>query len=85
VTVDGSSMLIASFMNTARASFARDYPMIHAIETLLLHEIYLAEIHPAFWPQLEAHFGRQLAGLPRKYRLCSRGRPVIEGREPVTP
>lgn len=85
VTVDGSSMLIASFMDAVRASFARDYSVIYVIETLLLHEIYLAEIHAAFGPQLDARFGRQLGGLRRKYRPRSRGRPVIEGREPETP
>lgn len=84
VTVDGSSMLIASFTDTVRASFARDYSVIYVIETLLLHEIYLAEIHAAFGPQLDARFGRQLATLRRKYRPRSRGRPVIEGREPET-
>jgi sugar-specific transcriptional regulator TrmB len=82
-TVDGSSMLIATFTETARASFARDFPVIYVIETLLLHEIYLAEIHAAFGPQLEARFGRQLASLRRKYRPRGRGRPVIEGREPA--
>lgn len=81
-TVDGSSMLIASFTDSVRASFARDYPVIYVIETLLLHEIYLAEIHAAFGPQLEARFGRQLSGLRRKYRPRGRGRPVIEGSEP---
>lgn len=80
-TVDSSGMLIASFTDTVRASFARDYPVIYVIETLLLHEIYLAEIHAAFGPQLEARFGRQLASLRRKYRPRGRGRPVIEGRE----
>ena len=75
-------MLIASFMDAARASFARDYPVIYVIETLLLHEIYLAEIHAAFGPQIEARFGRQLSSLRRKYRPRGRGRPVIEGSEP---
>jgi HTH-type transcriptional regulator, sugar sensing transcriptional regulator len=81
-TVDGSGMLIASFRGAVRASFARDYPVIYVIETLLLHEIYLAEIHAAFGPQLDARFGRQLGRLRRKYRPRGRGRPVIEGSEP---
>lgn len=83
-TVDSSGMLIASFTETVRASFARDYPVIYVIETLLLHEIYLAEIHAAFGPQLEARFGRQLSRLRRKYRPRGRGKPVIEGSEPGT-
>lgn len=78
-TADSSSMLIASFMKATSASFARDYPVIYVIETLLLHEIYLAEIHAAFGPQIDSRFGKQLGKLRRKYRPRGRGLPVIEG------
>lgn len=83
-TADSSSMLIASFIEGARASFARDYPVIYVIETLLLHEIYLAEIHAAFGAQLDLRFGKQLGKLRRKYRPRGRGRTVIAGSEPGT-
>jgi hypothetical protein len=66
-----------------KASFARDYSIVYVIETLLLHEVYLAEIHSAFGDQLESKFGRQLGRLRRKYRPKGRERPVLEGAEPV--
>lgn len=82
VTVDSEGMLIASFFGTAKASFARDYSIVYVIETLLLHEVYLADIHAAFGRQLESKFGRQLARLRRKYRPRGRERPVLESAEP---
>ncbi len=81
-TVDSEGMLIASFSGTAKASFARDYSIVYVIETLLLHEVYLAEIHAAFGKQLESKFGRQLGLLRRKYRPRGRERPVLEGADP---
>jgi sugar-specific transcriptional regulator TrmB len=81
-TVDSESMLIASFSGAAKASFARDYSIVYVIETLLLHEVYLAEIHAAFGDRLESKFGRQLGRLRRKYRPRGRERPVLEGAEP---
>lgn len=81
-TVDSQGMLIASFSGAAKASFARDYSIVYVIETLLLHEVYLAEIHAAFGSQLESRFGRQLGRLRRKYRPRGRERPVLEGAEP---
>jgi sugar-specific transcriptional regulator TrmB len=81
-TVDSEGMLIASFAGAAKASFARDYSIVYVIETLLLHEVYLAEIHGAFGSQLDTKFGRQLGRLRRKYRPRGRERPVLEGAEP---
>ncbi len=77
-TVDSQGMLIASFSGTAKASFARDYSIVYVIETLLLHEVYLAEIHAAFGSELESRFGHQLGRLRRKYRPRGRERPVLE-------
>lgn len=82
VTVDSECMLIASFSGAANASFARDYSIVYVIETLLLHEVYLAEIHGAFGSQIESRFGRQLGRLRRKYRPRGRERPVLEGAGP---
>jgi sugar-specific transcriptional regulator TrmB len=81
-TVDSEGMLIASFSGTPKASFARDYSIVYVIETLLLHEVYLAEIHAAFGSQLDSKFGRQLGRLRLKYRPRGRERPVLEGAEP---
>jgi hypothetical protein len=48
------------------------------IQTLLLHEIYFAEIYAALGPQLEARFGKRLEKLRRKYRPTGRERPVMD-------
>jgi sugar-specific transcriptional regulator TrmB len=80
-TADSSDMLIASYAGNARASYARDYSIVYVIETLLLHEIYLAEIHAAMGKQLDAKFGTQLGKLRRKYRPRGRVRPVIESSD----
>ncbi|MDP1535831.1 MAG: helix-turn-helix domain-containing protein [Burkholderiales bacterium] len=84
-TVDSEAMLIASFAGAVKASFARDYSIVYVIETLLLHEVYLAEIHAAFGKQLDSRFGRQLGRLRRKYRPRGREQPVLAGTEPETP
>lgn len=84
-TVDSEAMLIASFAGAVKASFARDYSIVYVIETLLLHEVYLAEIHAAFGRQLDLRFGRQLARLRSKYRPRGREQPVLAGTGPETP
>lgn len=84
-TVDSEGMLIASLAGKAKASFTRDYSIVYVIETLLLHEVYLAEIHAVFGSQLDSRFGRQLGRLRRKYRPPGRERQVLEGGEPETP
>jgi HTH-type transcriptional regulator, sugar sensing transcriptional regulator len=83
--VDSECMLIASLAGKAKASFTRDYSIVYVIETLLLHEVYLAEIHAAFGSQLDSRFGRQLGRLRRKYRPRGREQQVLEGGEPETP
>ncbi len=85
LAVDSKSMLIASFAGTAKASFARDYSIVYVIETLLLHEVYLAEIHAVFGGQLDSRFGRQLSRLRRKYRPPGREQQVLEGDDPEMP
>lgn len=80
-TADSSSMLIASYAEQAQASYARDYSIVYVIETLLLHEIYLAEIYAALGQTLDAKFGAQLGKLRRKYRPAARGRPMIAGAQ----
>ena len=77
-TFDSDGMMIVTHTANVVGSYARDQSIIYVIQTLLLHEIYFAEIYAAFGPQLEARFGKRLAFLRRKYRPAGRERPVIK-------
>lgn len=79
MTVDSDAMMIVSFAGPVIGSYARDPSIIYVIQTLLLHEIYFAEIYAAFGPQLEARFGKRLEKLRRRYRPQGRERPVMAG------
>jgi sugar-specific transcriptional regulator TrmB len=77
-TFDNEGMMIVSHTGKVVGSYARDPSIIYVIQTLLLHEIYFAEIYAALGPQLEARFGKRLEKLRRKYRPTGRERPVMD-------
>lgn len=78
-TFDSHGTMIVTHTDKVVGSYARDQSIIYVIETLLLHEIYFAEIYAALGPQLEARFGKRLDKLRRKYRPAGRERPVMDG------
>ena len=78
-TFDSHGTMIVTHTDKVVGSYARDQSIIYVIETLLLHEIYFAEIYAALGPQLEARFGRRLDKLRRKYRPTDRERPIMDG------
>lgn len=78
-TFDSDGMMIITHTGTVVGSYARDQSIIYVIQTLLLHEIYFAEMYAALGPQLEARFGKRLDKLRRKYRPAGRERPVLDG------
>ena len=78
-TFDSDGMMIVTHTGKVVGSYARDQSIIYVIQTLLLHEIYFAEMYAALGPQLEAHFGKRLDKLRRKYRPAGRERPVLDG------
>jgi sugar-specific transcriptional regulator TrmB len=59
-------------------SHTRNRSLVYVIQTLLLHELYLAEIFAAFGPSLDARFGPQLRRLRVKYRPPRRERMVVD-------
>jgi sugar-specific transcriptional regulator TrmB len=48
-------------------AFTQSRPVVNLAESLIRHEVYLAEIFNAFEPQLEKRFGRALISLRQKY------------------
>ena len=57
-------------VNTAEGGFGahtRNVPVVNMAESLIRHEIYLAEIFGRFGPQIEAAFGPALVSLRRNY------------------
>ena len=68
VSADSDGMLIAAFNGEPTASYTRNDAIVYTIHTMILHEIYLAEIYKALGPSLEQRFGANLAELRRIYR-----------------
>jgi len=77
-TFDSDGMMIVTHTGMVVGSYARDHSIIYVVQTLLLHEIYFAEMYAALGPQLEACFGKRLDKLRRKYRPAGRERPVLD-------
>lgn len=78
MTVDSESAIIVSHAGVETVgSFARNPSIVYVLETLLLHEIYFAEIFAAFGPQLEKRYGKRLMKLRAKHRPRNRERSVL--------
>jgi len=68
ITTDCKSFMVASHVGEVVGSFARNQAIVYVIETMMLHEIYLAEIYGRLGDALDTEFGKGLAKLRRKYR-----------------
>ena len=79
MVVDGAGVLIASRKEPATASYARNPAIVYTVQTLLLHEIYLAEIYRKFGPQLTKQYGKGLLKLRKKYRPEHRESIILAG------
>lgn len=78
MTVDSESAIIVSHASADTVgSFARNASIVYVLETLLLHEIYFAEIFAAFGPQLEKRYGKRLMKLRSKHRPRNRELSVL--------
>jgi sugar-specific transcriptional regulator TrmB len=80
ITIDFSDVMITSYAGNALGSYARNHSIVYVVQTLMLHEIYFAEIYAAFKTELDAHFGKQLVKLREKYRPAGMEQYVLEGR-----
>jgi sugar-specific transcriptional regulator TrmB len=77
LTCDCENCMVATFSNEISASFARNQSIVYVIETLILHEIFLAEIYAAMGPDLESRFGVNLAKLRKRYRPSGMERHLL--------
>ena len=64
---DFEEALSARVAPHSEGSFTRNHSVVYLAESLIRHEIYLAEIIEAHKPQIEARFGKALISLRRRY------------------
>lgn len=67
MTRDFEEALTATTGAAGHGVFTRSRPVVTLAESLIRHEIYLAEIFSQFATELESRFGPALYGLRRKY------------------
>lgn len=81
MTTDFNGVLIATHTpgEPASASYASNRSVIYVVQTLLLHEFYLAEMYATIGDQLDAAFGKGLSKLRKKYRPVGMERHVLGG------
>ncbi len=85
LTSDGSSFIIASFTDPVTASYARNASIVYVVETMILHEIYLAEMYSKIGPALDSMFGEHLGLLRNKYRPKTMGLSMLQsGPVPIS-
>lgn len=77
MSCDSSSIMIASFSADASASFSQNRSIIYTVETLILHEIYLAEMYAKIGSLLDDTFGKHLGKLRGKYRPRDMGQSLL--------
>lgn len=77
MSCDSSSVMIATFAAEASASFSQNRSIVYTVETLILHEVYLAEIYARIGPLLDDTFGKHLGQLRGKYRPTDMGRALL--------
>ena len=64
---DYEEALVAEFRETAHASVTRNRAVVNLVDSLIRHEIYLAEIFEEFGELIQGHFGTALLDLRQKY------------------
>ena len=67
ITIDFEEALTANVGKSGHGAFTRSAPVVYMAESLLRHEVYLAEIFLKFGPQIENTFGAALVKLREKY------------------
>lgn len=77
VTADSQSFMIASFTNDLHASYGRNPSIVYVVETMILHEIYLAEMYAKIGPTLDDLFDAHFGKLRSKYRPPDMGSNML--------
>lgn len=67
VAIDFQEALTANTGEDGFGAHTRSLPVVNLAESLIRHEIYVAEIFARFGPQIEAAFGPSLLSLRRSY------------------
>ncbi|MGZ5256653.1 MAG: TrmB family transcriptional regulator [Burkholderiales bacterium] len=67
VAADWKETLIADFGPVPQGAYTRSQAVVFMAETVIRHEVYLAEIINEFGPAIEKRFGKDLLSLRQKY------------------
>lgn len=67
LAADWGDTLIADFAADPQGAYTRSQPVVFMAETMIRHEVYLAEVINAFGPEIEKRFGKDLLSLRQKY------------------
>ncbi len=67
LTTDFSAALTASIRENGYGIYTHNRPVVVLVESLIRHEIYIAEVFARFGAELDAAFGPELLSLRRKY------------------
>jgi HTH-type transcriptional regulator, sugar sensing transcriptional regulator len=81
MTTDFSGVLISTHHaeQGVVGSYARNRAIVYVVQTLFLHEFYLAEMYQKIGGVLDATFGKELAKLRKKYRPKDMEKNVLDG------
>lgn len=78
ITVDAERMVTASFSDPVRAYLTSVGTVVYVMQTMIQHEIYLAEIYRVLGPDVLERNGLSFAELRTKFRPQTLGRKVFE-------
>lgn len=67
IAADWVETLIADFSTAAQGAYTRSEAVVYMSETMIRHEVYLAEIINAFGPAIEERFGKDLLSLRQRH------------------
>jgi sugar-specific transcriptional regulator TrmB len=86
MAVDFKEMLVTE-VDGQRGSYTRNHPIVHLAETMLRHEVYIAEIFERFGQSIHDAFGPALFNLRSQYLPQSQVDALQEllGLEPARP
>ncbi|AOB30231.1 hypothetical protein AKI39_05305 [Bordetella sp. H567] len=84
LTVDFEETLIFNVRDESGA-FTRSNPVVNMADSLIRHEVYLAEIFNKLGPELTRHFGPALVKLRKKYLPADQAKALERRLQRVSP
>jgi len=78
ITADAERMVTASFADPVRAYVTSEGTVVYVMQTMIQHEIYLAEIYRVLGPEVLESNGLSFTALRAKFRPQALGRKVFE-------